>query len=57
MKDFSNYKIDEGVFYSGAELKNQITINGNRYIMKYQKNSEIGLTFSHVSEYGERKLD
>ncbi len=51
MKDFSNYKIDEGVFYSGAELKNQITINGNRYIMKYQKNSEIGLTFSHVSEY------
>lgn len=51
MKDYSNYKIDEGIFYSGAELKNQITINGNRYIMKYQKNSEIGLTYSHVSEF------
>ena len=51
VKDYSNYKIDEGIFYSGAELKNQITINGNRYIMKYQKNSEIGLTYSHVSEF------
>ena len=37
MKDYSNYKIDEGVFYSGAERKDQITINGNRYIIKYQK--------------------
>lgn len=43
MKDFSKYKIDEDVFYSGAERKGQITINGNRYIIKYQKSSEIGL--------------
>lgn len=51
MKDYSNYKIDEGVFYSGAERKDQITINGNRYIIKYQKNSEIGLVYNHISEY------
>lgn len=51
MKDFSKYKIDEDVFYSGAERKGQITINGNRYIIKYQKNSEIGLIYNHVSEY------
>lgn len=51
MKDFSKYNIDLNVFYSGAERKNQITINGNRYIIKYQKNSEIGLIYNHVSEY------
>lgn len=51
MKDFSKYKIDEDVFYSGAERKGQITINGNRYIIKYQKSSEIGLIYNHVSEY------
>ena len=51
MKDFSKYNIDLDVFYSGAERKNQITINGNRYIIKYQKNSEIGLIYNHVSEY------
>ena len=51
MKDYSIYKIDEGIFYSGAERKDQITINGNRYIIKYQKDSEIGLIYNHVSEY------
>lgn len=51
MKDFSKYNIDLDVFYSGAERKNQITINGNKYIIKYQKNSEIGLIYNHVSEY------
>ncbi len=51
MRDFSKYKIDDNVFYSGVERKNQITINGNRYIVKYQKNSEIGLIYNHVSEY------
>lgn len=51
MRDFSNYEIDKDVFYSGAERKAQLTINGNRYIMKYQKNSEIGKVYNHVSEY------
>ena len=51
MKDYSVYPIDKDVFFSGAEDKSQITINGVRYIMKYQRNSEVGMTFSHVSEY------
>lgn len=51
MKDYSVYPIDKGIYYSGAEHKEQITINGFRYIMKYQKNSEIGLLYNHVSEY------
>ena len=51
MKDYSKYKIDENIFYSGAEKKYQITIDGKRYIMKFQKNSEIGLIYNHISEY------
>ena len=51
MRDFSNYEIDKDVFYSGAERKAQLIINGNRYIMKYQKNSEIGKIYNHISEY------
>ena len=51
MKDFTKYAIDEEVFYSGAERKFQIVIGGKRYIMKFQKNSEIGLIYNHVSEY------
>ena len=51
MRDYSVYPIDTDVFFSGAEDKAQITINGKRYIMKFQRNSEVGLTFSHVSEY------
>ena len=51
MKDYSRYQIDKDVFLSGAEDKAQITINGQRYIMKYQRNSEVGMTFNHVSEY------
>ncbi len=51
MKDFSRYTIDESVFYSGAERKGQIVINDTRYIIKYQKNSEIGMIYNHVSEY------
>ena len=51
MRDFSMYKIDDNVMYSGAETKYQIRINGARYIVKFQKNSEIGLIYNHVSEY------
>lgn len=51
MVDFSNYPINKSVFFSGAERKEEIIIDGFRYIMKYQKNSEIGLVFNHVSEY------
>ena len=51
MKDYSVYPIDTDVFFSGAEDKAQITINGQRYIMKFQRNSEVGMTYSYVSEY------
>ena len=51
MKDYSNYPIDKDVYFGGAERKIQITINNRKYIVKFQKNSEIGKVFNHVSEY------
>lgn len=51
MTDYSDYPINTNVFLTGAEQKCEITIDSFRYIMKYQKNSEIGLTYNHVSEY------
>ena len=51
MSDYTNYKINQDVFFSGAEKKYEIMIDGFRYIMKFQKNSEIGLIYNHVSEY------
>lgn len=51
MKDFSAYPVNKLAFFSGAEKKEEIIIDGFRYIMKYQKNTEIGLVFNHVSEY------
>ena len=51
MKDYSNYKIDNSVFFSGAEEKSQIIINNQRYIIKFRRNSEVGLMYNHVSEY------
>lgn len=51
MTDFSNYKINKNIFFSGAERKEELIIDGFRYIMKYQKKSEIGLLYNHVSEY------
>ena len=51
MEDYSRYPVNRDVFFSGAERKYEILVEGFRYIMKFQKNSEIGLTFSHVSEY------
>jgi len=50
MRDFSMYK-KTPVMFSGAEKKYEILIDGYRYIVKFQKNSEVGLTFNHVSEY------
>ena len=51
MRDYSVYPIDNNIFFSGAEKKNQIKINGQKYIMKYQRNSEVGLIYNHISEY------
>lgn len=51
MRDYSSYKASNDVFFSGAEKKYEIIIEGYRYIMKFQKNSEIGLVYNHVSEF------
>ena len=48
--DFSRYA-SSGRFYTGAERKKGILINGERYIVKYAKGSPEGMTYSHVSEY------
>ena len=50
MVDYSKYPIGNR-YYSGAERKKSIIINGNPYIIKFQKNSREGLRFNHVSEY------
>ena len=50
MLDYSAYP-DGGRYYSGAEKKRSILINGNAYLVKFQKNSREGLRFNHVSEF------
>ena len=50
MRDYSMYE-KTPVMFSGAEKKFEIIIEGHRYIVKFQKNSEVGLIFNHVSEY------
>lgn len=50
MIDYSKYP-DGRRFYPGAERKKSILINGNAYLVKFQKNSRDGLRFNHVSEF------
>ena len=50
MRDYTMYE-KTSVMFSGAEKKFEILIEGHRYIVKFQKNSEVGLTFNYVSEY------
>ncbi|MBR5289466.1 MAG: HipA domain-containing protein [Erysipelotrichaceae bacterium] len=50
MKDYSMFEKTDSVF-SGSEKKHEILISGQRYIVKFQKNSEVGLTMSYVCEY------
>lgn len=50
MRDYSKYE-KTPVMFSGAEKKFEIIIGGHRYIVKFQKNSEVGLTYNYVSEY------
>lgn len=51
MKDYSIYPIVNNVYLTGAEAKDMIIINNKKYIIKYQKNSEIGLVYNHISEF------
>ncbi len=50
MRDYTAFPRNP-VMFSGAEKKIEIMIGGHRYIVKFQKNSEIGLIYNHVSEY------
>ncbi len=50
MTDYSKYP-DGGRFYSGAERKKSILINGSPYLVKFQKNSREGLRYNHISEF------
>ena len=50
MRDYAKYE-KTLVMFSGAEKKFEIIIDGHRYIVKFQKNSEVGLTYNYVSEY------
>ena len=50
MRDYSKYE-KTPVMFSGAEKKFEIIIDGHRYIVKFQKNSEVGLNYNYVSEY------
>lgn len=50
MRDYSKYE-KTPVMFSGAEKKYEIIMDGHRYIVKFQKNSEVGLTYNYVSEY------
>jgi len=50
MRDYSKHE-KTPVMFSGAEKKFEIIIDGHRYIVKFQKNSEVGLTYNYVSEY------
>lgn len=50
MRDYTMYQ-KTPVMFSGAERKYEILIEGYRYIVKFQKNSEVGLTFNYISEY------
>lgn len=48
--DYSRYQ-SSGRYYTGAERKKGILIQGEPYIVKYTKNSPQGITYSHISEY------
>jgi len=50
MVDYSKYP-DGGRFYTGAERKKSISINGKAYLVKFQKNARDGLRFNHISEF------
>lgn len=48
--DYSHYPLSYKM-YGGSERKIGILIEGERYIVKFQKESITGLRFNHVSEY------
>lgn len=48
--DFSEYKLS-GKYYGGSERKLGIIIDGNDYMLKYQKQTAFGKRNNHISEF------
>lgn len=48
--DYSNYPLSNAV-YSGSERKLGILINGEEYMLKFQKDTAFGNRYNHISEY------
>lgn len=51
MQDYSKYEINNGKFIGGSGANKEIIINGFSYLVKFQKSSQRGWLFNHVSEY------
>lgn len=50
IRDYSNYKISN-TYYGGSEEKIGIFIGEDKYMIKFQKNSQFGFRYNHISEY------
>lgn len=48
--DFSEYEFN-GKYYGGSEKKEGISINGEDYMIKYQKHTAFGKRNNHISEF------
>lgn len=48
--DFSNYK-SSGKYYGGSERKLGIVIDGDNYMLKFQKRTAFGKRNNHISEF------
>ena len=48
--DYSRYPLNNR-FYSGSERKVGLTVKGENYILKFQKQTAFGMRFNHISEY------
>lgn len=48
--DFSGYELN-GKYYGGSERKEGITIDGEDYMIKYQKHTAFGKRNNHISEF------
>ena len=48
--DFSKYARN-GKYYGGSERKEEISINGEDYMLKFQKKTAFGMRNNHISEF------
>ena len=48
--DFSEYELN-GKYYGGSERKKGISVDGENYMIKFQKHTAFGKRNNHVSEF------